>query len=375
MHLISLYRATYNSTLTPILSSSEKTLLTILPLRRFMARGAWRQSEGMQRGSAGAGEHWSCHRIPATMSARGLGAVLFFACVGGLVSSIGFADPPPPSGDPASFVGRDAWSHEFIPICPTPDDMALDYPTLYPSCSQLKPFEHLKLTAAGVTKGNSSMQPSRPFLELVCDDGSHWFILSVGFAQDFYVDDPKTFAANEANSAPPSANPLIGKDGWVEDDILFELCMTTDPTLRTPPNCRRVAKGTHLKVVGAGRRPTIRYDVESDAAHNYLIVREDDGTYSYAQQDEFERYGSVVFEDPVKTAAKEKAVRAKAKAVCTAKGGVSIGMTKAQVLASCWGKPESINRTVTAYGVHEQWVYNLKSYVYFENGVVTAIQN
>jgi hypothetical protein len=54
--------------------------------------------------------------------------------------------------------------------------------------------------------------------------------------------------------------------------------------------------------------------------------------------------------------------------------GVSIGMTKEQVLGSSWGKPQSINSTHTAAGTHEQWVYS-GGYLYFDNDVLTAIQN
>ncbi|MBM7111517.1 hypothetical protein SAM19_04937 [Brevibacillus laterosporus] len=52
----------------------------------------------------------------------------------------------------------------------------------------------------------------------------------------------------------------------------------------------------------------------------------------------------------------------------------AIGMTKEEVLNSAWGKPNSINKTTTANGEHEQWVYSIKKYVYFDNGYVTAIQ-
>ncbi|MFB0831569.1 hypothetical protein ACEU2D_18440 [Brevibacillus laterosporus] len=52
----------------------------------------------------------------------------------------------------------------------------------------------------------------------------------------------------------------------------------------------------------------------------------------------------------------------------------TIGMTKEEVLNSAWGKPNSINKTTTANGEHEQWVYSIKKYVYFDNGYVTAIQ-
>lgn len=62
------------------------------------------------------------------------------------------------------------------------------------------------------------------------------------------------------------------------------------------------------------------------------------------------------------------------------KGVVSIGMTKEMVLVS-WGKPKDINRTVTAYGTREQWVYgdfgsNSKpTFLYFENGIMTSWQD
>lgn len=55
--------------------------------------------------------------------------------------------------------------------------------------------------------------------------------------------------------------------------------------------------------------------------------------------------------------------------------GVSIGMTKQDVLDSSWGKPNHINTTTTKYGVHEQWCYDGYNYLYFENGILTSIQN
>lgn len=59
--------------------------------------------------------------------------------------------------------------------------------------------------------------------------------------------------------------------------------------------------------------------------------------------------------------------------------GVKIGMTQQQVLDSSWGKPDQINKTTTAYGTNEQWVYGYNSskmnFLYFENGILTSIQN
>ena len=58
------------------------------------------------------------------------------------------------------------------------------------------------------------------------------------------------------------------------------------------------------------------------------------------------------------------------------KPGVKIGMTSKQVINDTkWGKPDEINRTTTQYQVSEQWVYGNGNYLYFENGVLTTIQN
>ncbi|MDP1718709.1 MAG: hypothetical protein Q8L40_11600 [Burkholderiales bacterium] len=50
------------------------------------------------------------------------------------------------------------------------------------------------------------------------------------------------------------------------------------------------------------------------------------------------------------------------------------GMTGEQV-SMAWGAPNRINETIRASGKFEQWVYSTASYVYLENGRVTAIQN
>lgn len=52
---------------------------------------------------------------------------------------------------------------------------------------------------------------------------------------------------------------------------------------------------------------------------------------------------------------------------------IRVGMTAAQV-REAWGQPRRVNRTTTATGVGEQWVYS-GGYAYLTNGVVTAIQN
>lgn len=55
--------------------------------------------------------------------------------------------------------------------------------------------------------------------------------------------------------------------------------------------------------------------------------------------------------------------------------GISIGMNREDVLASSWGKPDSVNRTTTSNTTSEQWVYGGRNYLYFENGKLSTIQN
>lgn len=55
-------------------------------------------------------------------------------------------------------------------------------------------------------------------------------------------------------------------------------------------------------------------------------------------------------------------------------GYVRTGWGKEKCIES-WGEPRSINKSTGAWGVHEQWVYGDGNYLYFENGILTSIQN
>jgi hypothetical protein len=72
--------------------------------------------------------------------------------------------------------------------------------------------------------------------------------------------------------------------------------------------------------------------------------------------------------------ASEHASKLAEKAACDLKGGVAVGMSREQVYASCWGKPQKINLTRTGNGDSEQLVYPGYNYVYLRNGLVTSIQ-
>nr|WP_294947209.1 hypothetical protein [uncultured Mucilaginibacter sp.] len=59
-------------------------------------------------------------------------------------------------------------------------------------------------------------------------------------------------------------------------------------------------------------------------------------------------------------------------------GTIRMGMSP-KMVTEVIGKPDEVNRTVTAYSTHEQWVYNKENekteYYYFDNGKLTAWQD
>ncbi len=61
-------------------------------------------------------------------------------------------------------------------------------------------------------------------------------------------------------------------------------------------------------------------------------------------------------------------------ATCISKGQVRIGMTAEQCRAA-WGRPRDINRSSGSWGVHEQWCYGGRNYLYMENGILRSVQN
>jgi hypothetical protein len=70
----------------------------------------------------------------------------------------------------------------------------------------------------------------------------------------------------------------------------------------------------------------------------------------------------------------ERAAAARAEATRKRREGVRLGMTREDVLASSWGRPRKVNSTTNRYGTHEQWVYD-GGYLYFEDGILTSVQN
>lgn len=71
---------------------------------------------------------------------------------------------------------------------------------------------------------------------------------------------------------------------------------------------------------------------------------------------------------------REREAETRADAARKKREGVTLGMSEADVIASAWGKPKRINRSVYSFGIHEQWVYDGSNYLYFKNGRLDSIQ-
>lgn len=78
--------------------------------------------------------------------------------------------------------------------------------------------------------------------------------------------------------------------------------------------------------------------------------------------------------EETKVVISEKGDNVSGRSSTSKKAEPKIGDSATDVKLSSWGSPNSINKTTTVNGVHEQWVYSNGRYIYLDDGVVTAIQ-
>lgn len=124
-----------------------------------------------------------------------------------------------------------------------------------------------------------------------------------------------------------------------------------------------------------GDRCPVRYNYEKEKGHKFdeMCLRVA-SNYRYELSYMMNIWKKSAEEEPAMQASIKKA---NAESARLAKlPGVRIGMTASQVINnSNWGRPYEVNRTTTAHGTWEQWVYGSRNYLYFTNGILTAIQN
>jgi len=140
--------------------------------------------------------------------------------------------------------------------------------------------------------------------------------------------------------------PNIGKNYWLLGDRF--LCPTPVTNVL---HCTSIRAGSKLKLDGIER------GVTSDA---YYHVTLEDGRTGYIGAFQLVTFGTDV--DPAQTAAE-----------CKRRGEPRLGMTAKQVEATCWGKPDHVDRLKTMRGTTDRYVYD-QGRVILQNGIVTSVK-
>jgi hypothetical protein len=169
-------------------------------------------------------------------------------------------------------------------------------------------------------------------------------------------------AASSVELTPVTSSPLpsmqkyngyIGKDYWVSSGPL-QLCDKP-----TSLNCREFpARGTHFKVDGLVPNHSEVAGTSIDQPYFHVVM--DDGRSGFVD--------AVML--PLATTTVDPAVAA---AECKKKGDPKLGMTAAQVVATCWGPPTYVNTKIRTNGKYAQYVYGDNKFVYLRNGIVTSV--
>jgi hypothetical protein len=166
---------------------------------------------------------------------------------------------------------------------------------------------------------------------------------------------PKIDLTPVASSPLPSMqkyNDYVGKDYWAK--LVIMQCEGPS-TL----HCLQFLKpGTHLKVDGLVPNHSEANGVVTDEPYFHIVT--DDGHASFVDALTFPSETTII--DPVTALAE-----------CKKLGAPKLGMTAAQVKASCWGKPKYVNAKMRNKGKFEQYVYGDNKFVYLRDGVVTSV--
>jgi hypothetical protein len=161
---------------------------------------------------------------------------------------------------------------------------------------------------------------------------------------------PQTYAQEKARY-----EHNVGKVYWIAGALRF--CPVPN-VINT--KCQVLGDG-HLKIDGVEQSLTETPAGNLRARVRYYRVTLQDGRTGYILTTDLMAHGADI--DPEMAAAD-----------CKRRGDPRVGMTATQVEATCWGKPGHVNRTHTAGGISDQYVYGDGRYVDLQDGIVTSIQ-
>jgi hypothetical protein len=156
--------------------------------------------------------------------------------------------------------------------------------------------------------------------------------------------------------AKMTAEPNVGKNLWLARGLL--LC--EKPVLITSTKCDTVEVNTRLEVDGIEQGFDEESGVRQSNGMAFYHIKLADGRAGYVLSSSFD--GAATTIDLEKAAAE-----------CKRKGEPRVGMTTKQIEASCWGKPDRVDRLKTAQGTTDRYVYG-QGRVILKNGIVTSVK-
>ena len=175
---------------------------------------------------------------------------------------------------------------------------------------------------------------------------------------------------------------LMRQGNWSEAKEIFNDMLPTNPIKVTSYSNNEQERYEESEVLSHYAYAKSRYDEDRESSWDELKLFVPEN-YSGAFADDIKTFKKQLESDPItQEAIRVEAIRY-AKSVNSwesatntpaAPSVLKIGMTASEVLASTWGTPKDKNKTTTANGVNEQWVYSSGKYVYLKDGIVTAIQ-
>jgi hypothetical protein len=171
---------------------------------------------------------------------------------------------------------------------------------------------------------------------------------------------PSGSLADRIQSSPErealeKASANVGRTFWVEGPTILDSVRVCTQSVRPADRCT----DEHGKLI-------VLDAVDGKVPAPFYYVATEGGSKGYVEASELEKHGTMV--DPAITAANSEAD-------CKRRGDPRPGMSAAQVISTCWGKPQSVNRTQTGNHIHDQFVYTSHdAYLYFDDGILTSIQ-
>jgi hypothetical protein len=148
----------------------------------------------------------------------------------------------------------------------------------------------------------------------------------------------------------------VGKVYWIASAL--RICPVPN---RIDTKCQVLGDGL-LKIDGMEQGITETPAGNLPARERFYRVTLHDGRTGYIRITDLMANGAEI--DPEMAAAE-----------CKRRGDPRVGMTATQVEATCWGKPGHVNRTHTAGGISDQYVYGDGRYLDLQDGIVTSIQD